>query len=409
MIFSAIIIFLLLILPFRINDLKDKPTLVIYFLALISREAFTILHIYFIEVPGVGPDYADYHYFGSKIATDDGWYGITMGQHFYEQFLAAFYFVFEPSIFLGFQISIAMFMISFIFFTKLLKKLGFYRFKSFSLVMFSLLPSSILLSSVTMPESGQILFFIISAYYGIKFIETPLYRNMITLTFSVVVLAFFHKGLLPFSLVLVMATIFWRLKLDYVDRKIFKKNIFRIFLLCLLLFTIIMFLVMYKGEKPFGIVEYLLDLGPLGYVEWYRSMAHDTRATYGTILDTSSFISTLTTTLLVLVHYLFEPFVWRIDEAIDLYAFFESMLRLVLLVSAISLWVGAKGENRPKIAYLLFLYFMIAIIWAMGTTNYGTSIRHNYTHNWILFLIGSHGIAQFISQILLRLVRKKQA
>jgi len=400
MIASLLIFLIFLILPFRVPELRQRPIVLIYFIALFSREIFTLIHLFIFQVPGVGPDYADYHFAAEQIAQTGNWNSLSMGQFFYENFLALFYYFFESSIILGFQLSIAMFAASFIFFIKILDLIELGKYKNLSLIIFSLLPSSILLTSVTMPESGQLLFFLIATYYGIRFIENSKYFDLFLLVIFASIMSFFHKGLLPFAFLLFLATIFFRFKHSY-DKGNFSNSLFiKVSSITLITFGIFSILIYIYGTRSFGALDLLINKGPLEYIEWYRSNAHNTRATYGKILDTDSLISTYTTLIMMIIHYLYEPFFWKVDRFIDLYANFESLLRAVFTISTLSLILYPENKSRNHYIYLLVLYFLIASIWSFGTTNYGTSIRHNITHNWIIIVLGSYGVGNFIKQFL---------
>ena len=86
-------------------------------------------------------------------------------------------------------------------------------------------------------------------------------------------------------------------------------------------------------------MQQLWEYGPLEYVIYYRNVAHNTRATYGIILDTSTLFTTFYTSIMVVIHYLFEPFIWKVEGWLDIYAPFESILRFILLLGSIRLWL----------------------------------------------------------------------
>ncbi len=137
----------------------------------------------------------------------------------------------------------------------------------------------------------------------------------------------------------------------------------------------------------------------LDYVERYLDSSVRARATYGVLLDTSSWVSLALTSIPTIVYYLFAPFPWQVHNVVDLYAAFESVLRLVLIVFSVKAWRDAKGPARRICGFLLLLYFSMAFLWALGTINYGTSIRHHMVHFWIIVVLGVPPLMVFIKRM----------
>ena len=92
---------------------------------------------------------------------------------------------------------------------------------------------------------------------------------------------------------------------------------------------------------------------------------------------------------MVVIHYLFEPFLWKINGWLDLYASFEGVLRFILLFGSIRLWLTVNNIQKFNLGFMLIMYFLVTLVFAYGTTNYGTSIRHNLVSYWIIGILGS--------------------
>ena len=90
----------------------------------------------------------------------------------------------------------------------------------------------------------------------------------------------------------------------------------------------------------------------------------------------------------VYLHYLFAPFPWKVSNVLDFYASMESLLSLVLICFALKNWCNAYGTQRRLLGLMLVLYFSMTFLWAIGTTNYGTSMRHHMLSWWILVIAG---------------------
>jgi hypothetical protein len=144
----------------------------------------------------------------------------------------------------------------------------------------------------------------------------------------------------------------------------------------------------FSGEWLKYIAEYRA-----GLIEISSSYA---RANYGIMLDVSSPISLVKSVLLIYINYLFAPFPWQATNWLDIYAFAESLLRFVLIVFSIMSWYQADGVQRRIWGLFLVIYFSMTFLWAIGTVNYGTSIRHHVLTNWIIIILGGLGLIDFV-------------
>jgi hypothetical protein len=77
----------------------------------------------------------------------------------------------------------------------------------------------------------------------------------------------------------------------------------------------------------------------------------------------------------------------------------------VLIFFSILFWFRAEGIQRRIWGLLLVIYFSMTFLWAIGTVNYGTSIRHHVLTNWIIIILGGPVLIDFV----LRQFRKKSA
>jgi len=47
-----------------------------------------------------------------------------------------------------------------------------------------------------------------------------------------------------------------------------------------------------------------------------------------------------------------------------------------------------QGLRRRIQICMILIYFMITAIWAFGSNNYGTALRHQMLSDWLLILLG---------------------
>ncbi|SVE61276.1 uncharacterized protein METZ01_LOCUS514130, partial [marine metagenome] len=137
-------------------------------------------------------------------------------------------------------------------------------------------------------------------------------------------------------------------------------------------------------------LSYLLNQNWLDVVARFRanSILDSGRTTYGVYLDLSSTYMMVYSTLKMYVYYLFAPFPWQVDSLTGLYAGTESIMRMILIYFSVKQWRKAYGSQRQLLSLMLTLYFSMTFMWALGTTNYGTALRHHMLSWWIIVIVG---------------------
>jgi hypothetical protein len=102
---------------------------------------------------------------------------------------------------------------------------------------------------------------------------------------------------------------------------------------------------------------------------------------------------------LIFVYYMFAPFPWQVGSVRDIYALIESMLRFVLLFSAVSSWRRSSGEARSYYGFLLIVVLGMELVWALGTINWGTATRHHILGYSVIVLLGAPGLILFMRRL----------
>jgi hypothetical protein len=102
---------------------------------------------------------------------------------------------------------------------------------------------------------------------------------------------------------------------------------------------------------------------------------------------------------MVFVEYMFAPFPWQVENAKDVWALLESMLRFVLLFFAVYTWRRSSGEVRSCYGFLLIVVLGLELGWALGTANWGTAARHHVVGHSVIVLLGAPGLILFIREL----------
>ena len=129
------------------------------------------------------------------------------------------------------------------------------------------------------------------------------------------------------------------------------------------------------------------------YINYYRAHLPLGRTQYIAKFDFSSLTNLCLSTANILFHYWFEPFPSRVESLSDLAVFFEVQCQTLLLLASLYLWFRSKDETKKVVTYLMLLYITLSLLWAAGTGNVGTAIRHHMLGTWIIILLGIPGFA----------------
>jgi hypothetical protein len=96
---------------------------------------------------------------------------------------------------------------------------------------------------------------------------------------------------------------------------------------------------------------------------------------------------------------MFAPFPWQVGNIKDVCALLESMLRFALLFFAVSSWRRSSGEARSYYNFLFIIFLGMELMWALGTINWGTAIRHHVPGYSVLVLLGAPGLILFMREL----------
>jgi len=241
----------------------------------------------------------------------------------------------------------------------------------------------------------------LTVYFGIKMARKGgINPYLIALILSALAAGFFHEALIFYMVFLVVLFLAWTF-LPIIRLKNIKK-------LRLLVWIVIPFFLAGTVVLLKGIVVLLntnmLDLRPATREIWSQlidgnwleaisshragTIYRSGEATYGVYLDLTSSYMMVYSSLKLYVYYLFAPFPWQVDSLTGLYAGTESIMRMILIYFSVKQWRKAYGSQRWLLSLMLTLYFSMTFMWALGTTNYGTAMRHHMLSWWIIVIVG---------------------
>lgn len=401
MLVSVFVFILILALPFVFYELRcSRQMLFSYWFVIALHQVVAVINAFFFTTIGADADATTFHRIGMELAQSGDFY-FAIGASFYRNLLGVIYYLFGGSHFLGEQLSILAFALSCVVVVKILGQLDLLRHQALMLLVFGALPTMVLLGSITMRESYQVLFFMLAVYFGIKMhSQGGINKGFIALILSAFIMGLFHNGLILYMLFLVILFMVFSLK---PSSSLWHVKKLRVLLLMMLPILFLGLLLVVKLEvSGLGALSALSNMDIGEYASNYRSHSVMARATYGVALDLSSPFSFIYSAVPLYFYYLFSPFPWQVGSIVDVYAVLESIMRMVLIYYSIKHWRNASGMQRRLVGLMLVLFFSMSFLWAMGTTNYGTAMRHHMLTWWILVILGVPPLIEALRRFIFR-------
>lgn len=306
---------------------------------------------------------------------------LRVGTEPYTNFLGMIYWIISDHLFIGSLLSCIFWTFSAIFLLKTTKLLDIEKkHRSYVLLIYALLPSSILYTSVTLREVYQLFFINLAIFSALLIYLKGNKRYIFALLLSLAGASFLHGALMMFSIAFLSLLIFfysWKGKKKLPVVKI-------------IISAPVITLMLAIGISFFSQNAYNIEDGLSGSIEKYQEggLAIDGRTNYKTETSISGFFGLVTFIPLSLFQYLFEPMPWKISSVfVDIPILIENMLRLFLLYKAFKNLKSLTSQHCRTLIFLIISYFALETIWATGTINWGTASRHHIPALGILLII----------------------
>lgn len=384
---TVLTLLLCLILVLSKELQEDHRVYIIIIIGFVIHLAIALYNGFVGPTIGGGSDTVNF-YREAVLIAKSGNIQFKLGSDSYRNILGGLFYLFEPSMFLACVLSVAAYLASLFPLLKICHLLKYEKFLPHIIAAYSFLPSLNLFGSIALRESLQICFCVFAIYYFIRFYSQRKFRYFILGVVSSFLMGILHFGLLLFAGFMIL--IFTLMNYNR-SRKAFifiKSKIYAYFALFIALIGIFFAL---PTLNTLGVVSLLIQGDSIAeYTEQYRQAGIDkqARSGYEIQIDTSSPINLIISLSKMFVYYIAYPFPWNVSAVIDIYASIEALWRCALIYYSIKGWRQATGEVKKILFLLLLLYIVLAFIWASGTNNFGTGMRHNLTHYWILTLTG---------------------
>jgi len=350
-----------------------------FFLRLVNA----FLNGFFGPSYGASDDSIGFHlaaiYFSQTLVLD--FFSIS---NIYALILGFFYFITTDSLFLGSALSALGWLASAFILLRIMRILSFKMSNQWRVMLiYALIPSSLMYTSVTLREPFQLLFINLALYAALKIYFHRSIAHWLVLFLAVVGMGALHGGLIVSGIFIIVGTLFL---LTSRNRKgvSFTKVVLvsPVVILCLFYgFLLFMNLSSYGDRMEDG-----LSYAVQKYQE--GTLSAEQRAGYRTDIEINGLGELIISIPSFLFQYLFEPMPWKIASIVDVVALLENMLRFWLIWNALKYLVGSY-LNKPMFVahnyfgyerFILFMflsYLVIETLWSLGTSNWGTATRHH--------------------------------
>lgn len=297
-------------------------------------------------------------------------YEFAIGTTAYTNVLGTVYHLWIASLFLGSVLSCVAWLGSAGLVIKIMRLLSFDKARQFrAMLIYALLPSSIMFTAVTLREPYELLFVNLAIYAILRLYLYKAVRQWLTLMVAIAGAGALHGGLLAFGILLFAATLLL----------VSTRGKAGISWVKLVVMAPVAAVALGYGVSFFERYSYNLADGVGSAIEGYQQsgLNADGRAFYKSAAAISGGGDLLLLVPVSLFQYLFEPFPWHVSAASDLVLVLENILRGWLIWKAcVGLWKMSTQVRRPG-TIVFACYLMVETIWALGTVNWGTAARHH--------------------------------
>jgi hypothetical protein len=381
-------------IPIVFSSFKKTPVRYIY-IGLFLRHAIALLNSYVVTIPGAEMDAANFFEDAVYHARNCQAEWSYVPGLIYSYLLGKIFCFTGISKLLGSEFSILAYSFSAAIIIKITEDLNFDKGdqeKTFAL--FSFMPAFVFYSSITMRESFQMLFLMCSVYAGISLRRKfNIYKLLIGIL-SAIALGSLHHGLSFYSLLLILILVFWGFKLDVSN---YRNSTIRI-LVIISMITISTFSFVLINQLSGGLADRSdgdISKAAISYREGTAEEATFARANYSSLQITSPIELILYYPYLLFL-YMFAPLPWQVNAPSDIVIIIENIIRFVLIRNLLSYRkiLSSQNQNGALYIYLFICFISIESIWAIGTNNWGASIRHHVPAHGILCIIGNQDFSK---------------
>lgn len=334
------------------------------------RVAVSVWNGFFGPSPGADLDAIGLNEFASEVAITGVLEDIRIGYVPYTNALGLVYGIAFNHVFFGSLLSsLAWLLSAYVLYKSFLAFSPDVKQLARGMQIYSFLPTSILFTAVTIREPYQLLFLNVALFSLVKIVMHRKLGYWVLLLAAAVCASSLHGAILAFCVIFLLGGVF----VYFVgENKVF--SLLNIFMLGLVFAAVAS-----QGADLFGKISYSLDEGVVDAIQLYQSnlLGIDARTTYKSATVSTGISGVFVSFSTGFFQYLFEPFPWRISSAEDVLIFGENVLKCFVIWRACGGFSEDYSRGRRLLNFVFISYALLELIWSVGTTNWGTSVRHH--------------------------------
>ncbi len=363
---APIIFFLITFFIFLLKPCyKDKKIFYSMILIVVVHQFTVFFNVFVSVLPGAGGDALAFSEHAALIIENDNFF-LTIGSALFENIIAIFYMVFGESYLMLSELILIFFSYTCLKFIKILDQFGIKNNKHVPLLFYGLLPSAIIHFSVPLREVFELGFMIISISYLHSYVNSGRRGYLVKLAIPLTLFSILHRATIILAIGIFLFFIIYYFK----ERS--KKKTNKTLIIYFLFFMLVGFTIFFDSSFIDAVMN-------------YRNSTANGNMTYDANID-HTLLGFFFGSLSIYFHYMFGPFLWDVRNIADFIAVTETFVRIFVLYKIITLYrkINKIHPFYKNIEMLLGIYFIITIFWSLGTTNYGTAVRHHLLDWWII-------------------------
>jgi len=373
-----------------ILSIKDARLRNLIFLALLLRLGLALFHTYVMPLPDSDADALAFERLGWETA--DAWLrkGETpelSGAYLYSAWIGMLYFLFGriPLVAQFTNVLLGTFAVYYTW------KLAFLitdsrRAALISTLLAAVFPTLNLYSAITLRESFIVFFTVTSVYCFFLWLEKGKLSQMVGAVALLVPASALHRGMVFIEIVYVLFFSFYHPK---------KKRWVGFSLNSLITMLLVVFIVIDFGDLITNKLpqDMSMLLSP-SYLGERTAIAARDRAAYLSDLTPTSVLSMLLQTPVRVIYFFYTPFVWMISTPADIVGLFDALLYIFLSIYAFKGLAYLWCKDKLLFWAIVSILLVFLVVFAWGTSNYGTAIRHRQKIVWFLTIPAAIGLTR---------------
>jgi hypothetical protein len=244
---------------------------------------------------------------------------------------------------------------------------------------FSFWPSNVIFTATVSREAFQFFMLNLIIYLLLNLSKKLKISDLLFLLFALVIITFFHKAFF-FTSLIVLSIIFF---FYFFNQKKIEIN----FKFIIFISTFIFIIFSIFNYTKFGYQQFIYGLPKA--VETYQNgllISSESRANFREYpVNIANYYELIFYGFTFIKDYFLRPNISEVIKISDLLSFFENIIR-IFIISIITINI-LRYFKKNKSSFMIFLiYLFIEFVWALGTSNWGTAMRHHSVANGILII-----------------------